>query len=191
MSPGLTFLLAIFCVFGAHAQNETFTISPQQSLIAFTLGDVLHTVHGTFHLQSGSVEFDRSSGLISGEILVATGSGNSGNTIRDNRMSKDILDAPEFGVASFSPERLQGTISTVGDSNVQVAGTFMLHGISHELIVPIQIHLDGLHCIAKAQFLVPYVEWGLKDPSTFVLRVSKEVEIYLVLVGTVSPIAAK
>ena len=48
-------LLGIPCAF---AQNETFTAKPDQSEVTFSLGDVMHSVHGTFHVESGSVLFD-------------------------------------------------------------------------------------------------------------------------------------
>ena len=40
---------------------------------------------------------------------------------------------------------------------------------------------------AKGHFTVPYVKWGLKDPSIFVLKVAKEVEIDLALNGRLTP----
>jgi hypothetical protein len=36
-------------------------------------------------------------------------------------------------------------------------------------------------------FVVPYVKWGLKDPSVLILKVAKEVHIDLSLAGIVSP----
>jgi hypothetical protein len=50
-----------------------------------------------------------------------------------------------------------------------------------------QIHIDGTSLTAKTHFKVPYVQWGLKDPSIFVLKVAKEVDIDLTLVGSLSP----
>jgi hypothetical protein len=46
-----------------------------------------------------------------------------------------------------------------------------------------QIHIDGSALTAKGHFVVPYVQWGLKDPSIFILKVAKEVDIDLTLVG--------
>jgi hypothetical protein len=52
--------------------------------------------------------------------------------------------------------------------------------------VPVQIHIDGKTCTRKTRFVIPYVKWGLKDPSTFLLRVDKEVEMEIALVGQLS-----
>ena len=30
---------------------------------------------------------------------------------------------------------------------------------------------------AKGKFVVPYVDWGMKDPSNFLFKVNKSVEI--------------
>jgi polyisoprenoid-binding protein YceI len=182
--------IALLCVPIASAQRQTFTVAPEQSVVAFTLGDVLHTVKGTFHVSAGDVVFNPNASEISGVVQVAAGSGTSGNATRDRRMGTDILDAPQYPVASFSPSRMVGSIAPVGDSTVEVSGIFTLHGSAHTLTVPMQLHIDGNRCTAKTHFIIPYVQWGMKDPSTFVLRVAKEVSIDLVLVGQISPDAA-
>ena len=46
-----------------------------------------------------------------------------------------------------------------------------------------QIHLEGGSLTAKTHFAVPYVKWGLKDPSIFILKVAKDVDIDLTLTG--------
>src|SRR5277367_6878994 len=107
---GLYFLWILTIPTGL-AQDKTFSVDPGQSEIAFSLGDVLHRVHGTFHIQSGSVQFDDAGPRITGSIVVATGSGKSGNNTRDHRMSANILEAPQFSEATFSPRRLDGAIA--------------------------------------------------------------------------------
>ena len=165
------------------AQHRVFTVDAEASTAKFSLGDVLHSVHGTFRVQSGSVEFDASEGKISGSVVVAAGSGKSGNDTRDRKMHAEILDSAHFAEMSFAPSSYQGTIVPLGDSTIQVTGAFTLHGAPHEITVPMQIHIEGTKSVVTAHFAVPYVKWGLKDPSTFILRVAKEVEIDLMLVG--------
>ena len=171
----------------AAAQTSTFVVDSKQSRVAFTLGGVMHTVEGTFQVSDGEVKFDRNAAEMSGLIRVTAGSGKSGNETRDRRMSKEILEAAKFDVVSFKPERMLGTIAESGDSTVEVSGVFTVHGASHPLKVPVTLHTESGQCVAKTHFVVPYVDWGMKDPSTFVFRVAKEVSIDLTLVGQITP----
>ena len=182
------FLLALPLAFGFHAyaQHQTFTIAPDASSVAFSLGGSDHSTHGSFQVKDGSIDFDRAVGTISGSVDVTAGSGNSGNQSRDKKMTNGVLDATHFADVTFVPHSYQGTIAPTGDSTIQVTGIFTLHGTPHEITVPMQIHIDGVHCVAKAHFTVPYVKWGLKDPSVFIFKVAKEVEIDLTLVGHLS-----
>ena len=171
----------------AFAQHQTFTVDPNASQIAFALGGNGHHVNGTFHVQNGNVEFDPNAHSISGSVVVGAGSGNSGEPSRDKKMNKDVLNVERYSEITFTPQKFDGTIAPAGDSNIQVSGVFTLHGTPHDLTVPMQIHIDAGALTAKTHFVVPYVKWGLKDPSVFILKVAKEVDIDLTLVGKVTP----
>jgi len=185
------FLLAAsvaLCSRLAFAQQQTFTVNPGSSSVAFALSGTGHEVHGSFHVTSGSIHFDRGAAKISGLIVVSAASGESGDSGRDKKMHTDVLDVSHFADVTFQPQSYQGTIAASGDSTIQVTGAFTLHGASHEITVPMQVHVEGTGLSAKGSFIVPYVKWGLKDPSIFILKVAKEVHIDMTLAGTVSPV---
>jgi polyisoprenoid-binding protein YceI len=187
-----TFARSLFLAFSlifapfAFAQHQSFTVNPDASKVAFALGGNAHHVDGIFHVQSGAIDFDRSAQSISGSVVVAAGSGNSGDQGRDKKMNSDVLDVAHFTDISFVAKTYRGTVAASGDSSIQVSGVLTLHGTPHDLTVPMQIHIDGTTLTAKTQFQVPYVQWGLKDPSIFVLKVAKVVDIDLTLVGHLS-----
>lgn len=185
-APHLVVALLVLIASPGLAQRQTLTVRPESSDISFTLGGSDHETHGTFHVQGGSIDFDRTAPKLSGSVVVAAGSGKTGNDSRDKKMTNVVLDAPHFAEVSFAPHSYQGTITPAGDSTIQVTGTLTLHGTPHELTVPMQIHIDGANCTAKTHFVVPYVQWGLKDPSFFVFKVAKEVYVNLTVVGKLS-----
>jgi len=78
---------------------------------------------------------------------------------------------------AFRPDRVEGKVASIGTSNLQVHGTFSIHGADHELTLPVRVQTFADHWIADTHFTVPYVKWGVKNPSTFLLRVSESVEI--------------
>jgi len=172
------FLLAAALAWG-QAQEATLNFDPAQTTVNFTLGDVLHTVHGSFRLKTGQVRFDPATNSISGELVVDAPSGNSGSTGRDRKMHKEILQSVRYPEVIFRPDRVDGKVLASGRSAVQVHGMFGILGVEHEITVPAQVELAPDHWSLAVHFAVPYVKWGLKDPSTFILRVEKTVDIDL------------
>jgi len=174
----LFILLAATLAWG-QAQEVTLNFDPAQTTVDFTLGDVLHTVHGNFRLKTGQVRFDPATNSISGELVVDAPSGNSGSTGRDRKMHKEILQSVRYPEVTFHPDRVDGKVLVPGRSAVQVHGMFGILGVEHEITIPAQVELAPDHWSLTVHFAVPYVKWGLKDPSTFILRVEKTVDIDL------------
>ena len=164
--------------------QQKLVVDPAKSEVHFTLGDVLHTVRGTFRVQQGEINFNPSTGEASGSITVDALSGASGNSVRDKRMAKEELKAESFKAVTFAPTRFTGKFNASGDSALQVHGVFTILGTAHEIDVPMQVQVNGDQLHTAGTFAVPYVAWGLKDPSTFLLKVNKEVQIDLLLTGT-------
>lgn len=172
-------ILIALVLFSAAASpaDEILTFDPPQTSIHFTLGTVLHTVHGSFQLKSGTIHFDPSTGSASGQIVVSASSGESGSDARDKKMKQNILEAPKFADIVFTPDKVIGTVAPQGKSSIQVHGMFLLHGTGHEFTMPVEVEMNKGQALASAHFSIPYISWGLKNPSTFVLRVDPQVEI--------------
>ena len=178
--------LALTFAPAALAQHQTFVVNPDACEVKMTLKTTHELVNGTFHIQSGSIEFDRRAQTISGSVVVAAGSGKTGNDSRDKKMNKDILKVDQYTTVSFAPKTYTGTIAPSGDSTIQVNGVFTLIGIAHDLTIPMQIHMDGSKAMARAQFVVPYVQWGLKNPSFLIWKAENDVAMDINLIGQVS-----
>ena len=169
----------------AAAQQIAVNLDPAQTKIQWTLADVLHTVHGTFKMRSGSVTFDPKSGAASGEIIVDATSGESGNHSRDQKMHKEVLESQRYPEIIFSPQRVMGKLADQGTSNLQVQGVFHIHGANHDLTLSLPVEKSGDAVRASTSFVVPYQDWGMKNPSTFLLKVENKVSINISSVGRI------
>jgi len=158
-------------------------VDPAQSKVHWTLGTTLHTVHGTFAFKSGTFHLDPAVGKASGEIVVYATSGDSDNDSRDKKMHKEVLESSKYQDVIFRPDRVEGKIAPQGSFTVQVHGIFILHGTEHELTVPVQAEFAGDHWTGSATFNIPFIDWGLKNPSNFFLKVERAVQIQLELKG--------
>lgn len=173
-------LLGTLALLSAQSQPQQITLhfDPSHTQIHWTVDDVLHTVHGTFQLKGGLVTFDPATGAAEGELLVDLDSGDSGSTARDNRMKKDVLETQTYPEAIFHPEKVSGTLRPGSTQQVTVNGTFTVHGQDHPLRLVVSARMTGSTSVhLTTHFVVPYVQWGMKDPSTFVLRVGKQVPV--------------
>jgi len=167
----------------AHSEQRTFTLDPAQSKIEFSLGATMHTVHGSFHLKRGRIQFDDATGVATGELVVDALSGESGNSGRDKNMHKDVLESARYSEIVFTPQHIKGTVAANGKSQVDVDGQFKLHGRSRPMTLTLQIQLQGGAGSADTSFAVIYKQWGVKNPSTFFLHVSDTAEVSVHAVG--------
>ena len=87
---------------------------------------------------------------------------------------------------TFLPDRVDGKVAPQGKSTIQVHGSFGVHGATHEIVIPVQVAMASGGWTAHAHFTIPYIQWGLKNPSTFILHVSKTVDIDVQASGGIS-----
>ncbi|HUE43963.1 MAG TPA: YceI family protein [Candidatus Sulfotelmatobacter sp.] len=166
------------------SREVVLAMDAAQSKVNFTLGTTLHTVHGTFVLKRGTLRVE-SGGKASGEFVADAASGQSGDSGRDKKMHKDVLESAKFTEVVFRPDRVDGKFPASGSVSAQVHGMFALHGSEHEMTVSVTGEITGDHWHGTATFKIPYVEWGLKSPSNFILKADPVVEVDLELVGTI------
>jgi polyisoprenoid-binding protein YceI len=171
---------------GAAAQDATFHLDPQHTTVNFTLGDVLHTVRGTFRLKEGALRLVGASGKLTGEIVVDAKSGDSGSGMRDRKMNKEVLESDRYPDITFRPDRVDGDVTSQAKSTVHVHGIFTIHGSDHELTVPAEVQMAPGYWTATLHFAIPYAQWGMKNPSTLFLKVSESVDIDLTASGSVT-----
>jgi polyisoprenoid-binding protein YceI len=162
------------------------TLDPAQTKVHFMVDSTLHTVHGSLALKSGSMQFDPQTGKSAGTIVVNVLSCETGNSSRDQRMHKEILETWKFGEATFRPSQIDGQISLTAPSDFKMKGVITLHGTDHELVVDVHSEFAGDHWKGTAKFDVPYTKWGIKDPSNFFLHVKPLVNVDLELAGSIS-----
>jgi polyisoprenoid-binding protein YceI len=183
-------LLALAPHLGAQATPQVITLhlDPVRTEIHWTLNGNMHAVHGTFRLKGGLITYDPTTGAAEGEIAVDLVTGESGNHSRDNRMQKEVFESDKYPQAIFHPTKVIGAVKAGSRQNVTIEGTFTIHGVDHPLKLDAKVDVSGRDATATAQFTVPYVDWGMKDPSTFVLRVDKAVNVNVVANGEIQGI---
>jgi polyisoprenoid-binding protein YceI len=177
----------LFLASAAHAQatgSNVFDLDPAQSTIKFTLDTTLHTVEGTFKLKSGHLSFDPGTRKASGQITADATSADTGNKSRDKKMHQEILESQKYPEIIFIPEEVKGSVNPQGASEVELLGVFRIHGQDHESTAALSVQRQpGGTIQADAKISVPYIKWGLKNPSSFLLRASNTVEVEIHVTG--------
>ncbi len=182
--------LPVLCVASAAAlaqaaDNPAITLhfEPASTEIRYLAGGALHHVQGSFALKGGQLAFDPATGVAQGQILVDAASGHSNDKKFDAKM-QEVLESQKYPEIFFHPEKAVGTIKHDNEQHVTLIGSFNIHGSDHPLKVETFITVHGDEATAKTEFDVPYVDWGMKDASTLLMR-DKHVHITMVAHATV------
>jgi polyisoprenoid-binding protein YceI len=102
-------------------------------------------------------------------------------------MHEKILESQRYPEMVFEIERLSGKLNPVGQSEIELHGTLEMHSTRRPIAMPATVvTADGKTVTGTGTLILSYLEWGLADPSFFLLRVEKEVHVTVKAVGRIS-----
>jgi polyisoprenoid-binding protein YceI len=184
----LVFLIVPLALAQKENKGMKVTLDPAQTEIHWKLSG-LHTTHGTFKLKSGELVFNPATGVAEGEILVDATTGESGNPARDKRMQDEVLESKLYPAVFFHPTQFKGTFKE-GEATQDLTGegTFNIHGADHPIELPLKVQVAGGVVTATTHFTIPYVAWGMKNPSRLLFRVGKTVDIEVSAKGKIQQV---
>jgi polyisoprenoid-binding protein YceI len=178
--------LALLLALPLSAETLTLQLDPARTTVQFTFGATLHTVRGTLQAKEGTIRFDPATGSAEGWVLLDATSAQTGNARRDRKMHEKVLESRRFPDITFNVERISGTVNRGGRSDLQLHGTLDWHGTRRPLALPAVATVNGDQVTATGFTTIRYMEWGLPDPSFFLLRVAKEVRVEIKASGRLS-----
>jgi len=170
----------------AAAEPFRLVLDPSATEVSFTLGARLHTVRGSFALVAGELGFDPETGAASGEIRVDARSGDTGIDRRDRVMHEEVLDSARHPLLVLRPERI---IESKRDGDAlagRLFGRFEVRGVSHPLALDFEGTRAGDRATVRVRFDVPWVAWGLPDPSNAILRVDDVLAVEVRALGVLT-----
>jgi polyisoprenoid-binding protein YceI len=170
----------------AESRPGILELDPTKTLIEFRLPGALHATHGKFKLAHGTIRADLATGEADGSIVVDASSGDSGIAARDDRMKASVLEVQKYPEITFAPRHAIGKLEKDGQFQAKLEGVLTIHGAGHEVVTQVQGRLVGNSLTAACRFSVPYVDWGMEDPSLFFLTVAKQVEIDIATEGRIT-----
>ena len=101
-------------------------------------------------------------------------------------MKTSVLEVQKYPEIIFTARHAIGRLEKNGQFQAKLEGVLAIHGARHEIATEVQGQLVGNTLTAACHLSVPYVEWGMKDPSLYFLTVAKQVEIDIATEGPVT-----
>jgi polyisoprenoid-binding protein YceI len=165
------------------AATFTFELDPATTKVEFTFGATLHSVDGTMQARQGTIQIDPETHAASGRFVLDATSAQTGNSRRDHKMHEKILESQSYPDIAFEVQRVSGELKPVGRSEFELHGTLEMHGTKRPMDMTVVATSDGTRVNGTGMMIVSYLDWGVKDPSFFLLRVEKEVRVTIHAVG--------
>jgi hypothetical protein len=100
-------------------------------------------------------------------------------------MHREVLESARYPDAVFTPDHVGGELPPSGKSQLQIHGAFQIHGATHEMMFHFAAGIQSSEVTTSTAFVIPNVQWGMKNPGRFLLKVSDKVEITVQATGRV------
>lgn len=168
-------MIATLVLSAVVAQAGSFRIDPAASEAGFDLRATMHTVHGATRRVSGSVRAEPDDGglKMSGRIEIDAASLETGNERRDATMHAKSLMVAAYPSLVFEPERFTPS-ATPGPGDEMpgaLSGKLTIRGVAKPQTIRVTLASRGDRLVVSGTFDVAWAEFGIPDPSFFVVRI--------------------
>ena len=169
-------MLATLVLSALVAQATAFRIDPATAEAGFDLKATAHTVHGTTTGVSGDVTVvPEADGrlTLSGKIEIAAASLHTGNDKRDATMREKSLLTASFPAIVFTPEHFTPNAAAGAGGAVSglLTGRITIRGQTRPQTIAATLTPRGERIDASGTFDVRWGEFGVPDPSFFIVRI--------------------
>ena len=157
-------------------QATAYRIDPAACEAGFDLKATMHTVHGSTKNVVGEVRVEpESSGVLrlTGTISIDAASLETGNDKRDANLRSKSLLVDSFPTIDFEPERFTPSAPAGPDGSIpgEFIGRLTIRGQTRIQAVSAKLAPQGDRILASGTFDVSWAEFGVPDPSFFVVRI--------------------
>ena len=158
------------------AQATAYRINPAASEAGFDLKATMHTVHGVTKRVSGEIhaELEGDGGLrITGRIEIDAATLVTGNDKRDATMHGKSLLVPSFPSIVFSPAHFSTSGAAADGAPVSgtLTGQLTIRGKTRSQSMAVTLTPQGGRISVAGTFDVAWADFGIPDPSFFVVRI--------------------
>lgn len=146
----------------AEAEPARFRIQPEASDVGFKATSRLMDADGTFSRLTGEVTLDPedpATAMIT--LTIESASIDTGIGMRDKHLrSADFLDVARFPTIAFESQRVE-----VVGRRATVAGQLTLHGVTREIVVPVDVRFFDNALVATGEFQLNRRDYGINYSS--------------------------
>jgi polyisoprenoid-binding protein YceI len=158
------------------SQTTAYRVDAAASEAGFDLKATMHTVHGSTKGVSGEVRVEpEGAGVLklSGRIEITAASLETGNSRRDATMRSKSLIVDSYPKLVFEPERFEPSSPQAPDGSIPGAltGKLTVRGQTRPQAITATLTPRGERIVAHGSFDVRWAEFGVPDPSFFMVRI--------------------
>ena len=146
----------------AEAEPARFRIQPEASDVGFKATSRLMDADGKFSRITGEVMLDPkdpATAMIT--LSIESASIDTGIGMRDTHLrSADFLDVARFPTMTFESRRVE-----VEGRRATVTGRLTLHGVTREIVVPVDVQFSESALVATGEFKLNRRDYGINYSS--------------------------
>ena len=146
----------------AEAEPARFHIQPEASDVGFKATSRLMDADGKFSRITGEVTLDpKDPAKTMITLTIESASIDTGIGMRDKHLrSADFLDAARFPTMTFEGQRVE-----VEGQRATVTGRLTLHGVTREIVVPVDVRFSESALVATGEFQLNRRDYGINYSS--------------------------